>query len=245
MQWNDGQGHRDRRAWALILGPGDVARPFTGESIPGVCAAFVAGANKNGKWSSTTYQVELAEGVRLVSGHEGWDTGTFAEGLASATHREVHRWVDLANVLGVSLRAAQAFLRAWRPKAAEALDRIEADLEALDASAGPDGASVATVSFGSPVSRIRAAFWAAPVLAIKDGALVGRIRPGRPTWAEEGREVTLVWSNPQSEGAVRVLECVHSSGMHGGTYSLRCAVSEGTDLVHGFGHDLAEAELRP
>jgi hypothetical protein len=88
---------------------------------------------KNGKWSSTTYRLALADGVRTISGHEGWEQGSFREGLTKALsdHPATDQWSEIANALGVSLAETQRFLREWR---AEHLDKIEADLAALNSA---------------------------------------------------------------------------------------------------------------
>ncbi len=225
MEWSDQLGSRSRRAWLLFVKDGKVY-PFKGEGIPGVVAVRGSSYRRNGKWSHTTYRLEVAQGARHISGKEGWETGRFAEGLASATGmRAVDLWVEMANALGVTVPAAQEFLRAWRPKAAEHIDAAEAALEELDEAAeksGSDGATEAAISFGSPTNRVmRAGFWDWPVTVTLNGETVGTVSP-----SEGG------WYSPVCEGLVRIIECVRSSGYHGGSVSLRLAVPEGAEVHH-------------
>jgi hypothetical protein len=234
IEWNDRQGSRDRQAWALIVTAEGTVLPFTGEPIPGIVAVAGSDYHKDGKWSSTTYRLELAAGCRFVSGYNGWETGRFTEGLLSAVGRSepIDRWADVANALGVTLAQAQAFLRAWRPKAAAVLDEVEAALEAVDDAAPETGAAPVAISFGSPTNRsIREGFWEWPVRVLDaDGAEVGRLTPA------DG------WGSPTVTGPVRVLASEHASGMHGGYWSLRVAVPEGCTLVHGPAPEAVPAE---
>lgn len=130
--WTNKQAPRDRQAWCLLV-KGDEVIPFAGESIPGVVAVVGRDYAKDGKWSHSTFRLVLAEGVRMIAGHEGWGTGTFAEGLASALKRgPVDSWQDMADALGVSREAANRFLRGWRPPAADALDERERAVASLE-----------------------------------------------------------------------------------------------------------------
>jgi hypothetical protein len=126
-------GHRSRKPWLLLITPTNEIRLFTGAPIPGIVAIIGEDYEKNGKWSSTTYRLALADGVRTISGHEGWEQGSFREGLLKALpdHPATDRWSEIANALGVSLAETQRFLREWRPKEAEHLNKIEADLAAI------------------------------------------------------------------------------------------------------------------
>lgn len=132
ITYSDKMGSRSRSPWAIVVGPGDELELFKGKSIPGKVAVVGEDYTKAGKWSHTTYRLVLAASVRFLSGHTGWGTGTFTEGLRAATGKPTDRWHEVASALGVSLPVAQEFLRNWRPKAAEKLDQVEADLASLD-----------------------------------------------------------------------------------------------------------------
>jgi hypothetical protein len=126
FQWSDELGHRSRDPWLLLVKDGKVYR-FTGESIGGVVAVRGSDFRKNGKWSHTKYRLELAQGVRAFSGRQGWEKGTFCEGLGTLAGlgKSCDTWSEVAAALGVTRAAAEDFLRAWKPKAAESLDSAE------------------------------------------------------------------------------------------------------------------------
>ena len=215
--YSDKMGSRSRSSWAIIVGPGDELELFTGKSIPGKVAIVGEDYKKAGKWSHSTYRLVLAEGIQFISGHMGWETGTFVEGLASATGMPADRWHEVANALGVSLPVAQEFLRGWRPKAAEKLDQIEADLASLDETSST-GAVTISITYGAPTQKLREqGFWEWPVRILNgDGREVGRVSP-------EG----------EASGEVRVLKRQEASGHGGGYVSLMLAVPEGCRAKHG------------
>ncbi len=215
--YSDQLASRRRRPWALVIGPGDEIELFTGESIPGKVAVVGYDYEKKGVWSHTTYRLEVAEGVRFLSGHFGFETGTFLEGLRAATRKPTDRWHEVANALGVSLPVAQDFIRAWLPKEARRLDQVEADLASLD-EASPTGATTVSITYGSPTRAARErGFWEWPVRVLDpDGEEVGRVSP-----------------DGEASGEVRVLKRETLSGYGGGYVSLLLAVPEGCRAEHG------------
>lgn len=215
--YSDKMGSRSRSSWAIIVGPGDELELFTGKSIPGKVAIVGEDYKKAGKWSHSTYRLVLAEGIQFISGHMGWETGTFVEGLASATGMPADRWHEVANALNVSLPVLQEFLRGWRPKAAEKLDQIEEDLASLDETSD-SGATTVSISYGAPTQKLREqGFWEWPVRILnRDREEVGRVSP-------EG----------EAFGEVKVLKRQESSGYGGGYVSLMLAVPENCQAVHG------------
>lgn len=216
FEWSDKLGPRERRAW-LVLRKGDDLVAFSGESIPGLCVVVGTDYERAGKWSHTTYRLELAAGVVAIPGRDGWETGRFVEALGADT------WVSIANALGVSLPSAQRFLRAWRPKAAEALDKIERELAELDESSS-EGAEPLTLTFGSPTRRMRNdGFWTWPVTVMDGDRMIGSVSPH----PERG------WGEPVVHGDIRLLDCAQSRGYGGGSISLRVAAPSGARLVHG------------
>jgi hypothetical protein len=198
---------------------------FTGESLPGIVAVVGIDYEKAGKWSHTTYRLELAPGVRAIAGRDGWETGRFVEGLRDAVHfgRPVDRWIDVANALGVTLAEAQRFLREWRPKAAARLDEVEAALaEMVEAEDAHDGdTEIVAVSFGSPTNRLMAqGFWKWPVVIRLSGQEVGRVVP-------------VGYGDYEAHGRVKILAIERSAGYHGGYVSMRLAVPAGAEAQHG------------
>lgn len=214
--WSNQQGERNRQAWCLLI-VGDVVHRFIGDDIAKVVAVVGRYDGKDGKSSYTTFRFVLAPGVRVISGREGWSTGTFAEGLATATNRkDCDTWLEVADALGVSVASAQHFLRAWQPKAAEALDEVDAWLGEMDEIAVPPAEIV--FNFGAPTRRQReGGFWACPVLILDaDDVEIGCIAPNGDDW-----------THPVVTGPVRVLAATHASGHGGGYVSLRLIVTEG------------------
>ena len=214
--YSDGLASRRRRPWAILIGPGDEIELFTGESIPGKVAVVGCDYTQHGVWSHSTYRLEVAPGVRFLSGHFGFETGTFVEGLRTATRQPTDRWHEVANALGVSLPVAQEFLRGWLPVAAQKLDQVEADLASLD-EVSPVGAATIAITYGSPTRAARErGFWEWPVRILnEDGQEVGRVSPeGEPS------------------GQVKVLKRETSSGYGGGYVSLLLAVPEGCRAEH-------------
>lgn len=220
LEWNDGIGSRGRKAWLLLIKSGKVIR-FTGENIPGVVAIVGSDYSKNGKWSNTTYRLELAPNVRAVAGRDGWGTGTFREGLRAATGQPADRWAECANALGVTLAEAQRFLREWRPLAAEHYDQVEAALADVAAESGEDDFEEIAVSFGSPTRRAReAGFWEWPIIVEREGQEIGRISP------DKYGSYTLV------SGSIRLLDYSRSRGHGGGYVSIKIAAPAGSRAVH-------------
>lgn len=218
-KWTDKMGHRSRNAWLLLIHRDSIV-VFRGKSIPGVVAVVDTRYEKNGKWSGSEYDLELAPGVRAIPGNDGWESGSFREGLRTATGLPTSRWTELATALGVSLDSAQAWLREWRSKAAEHYDSVEVALATID-DVAPTGADEVTVSFGSPTRRSREeGFWGWPlVVSDADGATVAQLTPQQ-------------YETVGSHGPASVLECRKSSGHGGGYVSVRLAVPSGYTVEH-------------
>ena len=72
------------------------------------------------------------------------------EGLRSSVgfKTPIDTWADVANALGVSVPSAMEFLKGWRPKAAQALDDVDAQLTALDEVSTVGGEIVDTETVG-------------------------------------------------------------------------------------------------
>jgi len=224
ITWSDGIGSRSRSPFLLFV-RGDEIISFGGSDIPGVVVVRGTDYTKNGKWSHTTYRLQLADGIRHIAGRDGWETGRFAEGLASAAGcKTPDTWADTAKALGVSVPSAMEFLRSWRPKAAEKLDEVEQALAKLEEVSEQETDSViVTVSFGSPTNRdIREGYWESPK-GIPDYNAEIRLKDRSQGWNEGNIEVVGISGT--------VLSVKHSSGMHGGYYGVSVAVIPGTETV--------------
>lgn len=230
ITWNNGQGSRNRKGWMLLV-KGNAIHAFIGQNIPGVVAIRGSDHNKNGKWSSTTYRLTLAPHVVAIAGMDGWETGSFREGLGASKDRggreggdgvrtpRIDTWLNLATALRVTVPAAMKFLREWRPSAAEHFDSIDAALDQVDEAAGDQGVEEIAISFGGPTRAQRNdGFWDWPVVvyAADDTVLDSLAAPDyTPTSAR-----------------VKVLANERSGGHGGGYASLRLVVPTGCKAFH-------------
>lgn len=214
-KWTEQLGHRGRRPWCLVTHGGGVSR-FTGDSIPGILAVVGTDYRQDGKWSSTTYRLAVADGVRIVSGHMGWETGTFREGLQkSLLAPPLDRWADIASALGVSVQAVQQLIRPWLPNEAAALDRVEEQMAALARAEEAAATEAVTVSFtfGSPTrAEMAKGYWTSPKGVPGHPGVSVALRDPDAGWVDGN--VTLVGSEGQ------ILRVTHASGYHGGTVSI-------------------------
>ena len=207
--YNDGLCAAGRRPRLYLAKGGEVCK-FSGENIPGFCAITTSQYEKRGKWSNTTYQLDLVPGVRplyfLSPMH-----GTWGDNLGS--------WGEVVETLGLPVDIAQETIRAEYKTTAERLDKLEEFALAVEA----EGYETETViiSFGSPTNRaIREGYWSSP----KSGQ------------TSDGRKVVVKpvtgfdWRNPvviEPEGT-KVLSSCHSPGMHGGYYTIEVVVPTAT-----------------
>lgn len=221
IEWNDKQGNRDRDAWLILIREEDIVF-FKGENIQKICV--VIGSDKGE--SSNTYRIALAEGVKTIAGKNGWETGTFLEGLGKATaHPTPDTWAEVAKCFGTSVPAAMRFLREWKPKEAYSLDETERALEALEASEDNTDVERVVVSFGSPTNRqIREGWWNAPKEISGYEAEIRLIDP-------EDREGDWSIDNIEVVGTTgKVISVAYEKGARGGYYSVIVEVTLGTEI---------------
>lgn len=205
VNYNDGRLPGGRRP-RLYLARGGQVLKFTGENIPGHCAITMAQYEQNGKWSNTTYRIELAPGVRALE---------FLSPMHGTWGDDCPSWGAVVERLGLPIEAAQALVRAEYPSTAKRLDALEAfaaECEAADAQV-----ETVIVSFGSPTNRqMEAGYWAAPKSAVTADGRTVTVRPH----PEKG------WGEAEvlEPAGARVISSKHSPGMHGGCWSVEVAV---------------------
>jgi len=128
MTYNNGMSSRSRKPELIIFTPD---RVWMGtNSIPGVAQVVETSYNKNGKWSSSTFQVILADGVDAVSVRQDFNTGKFFTDTCMS-------WAAVAKALkieGVSPRAIEAAVREHWPKHAARFDERRNALIELEES---------------------------------------------------------------------------------------------------------------
>ena len=224
MTWSNEMGSRSREPFLLFI-KGDEVTTFVGKDILGVVVVRGTDYTKNGKWSHTTYRLQLADGICHIAGRDGWETGRFVEGLGAAVGCATpDTWANVGKALGVSVPSAMEFLRSWRPKAAAKLDEVEASLAKLEEVSKQETDSViVTVTFGSPSNRaIREGYWESPK-SIPDHVAEIRLLDPSKGWTEGNIAVVGISGT--------VLSVKHTSGMHGGYYGVSVSVIPGTETA--------------
>lgn len=216
LEWSSRPGPRMRRAWLIFTKNGKIYH-FTGESIPEIVAVLSATPIKMGKWSHTRYNLLISPSVRFLSGHTGWNTGTFREGLDDALkgYYPTTRWHEIANALNVPVDEVREFLTKFRPKEVEDLDKIEADIADLGNLAN-DFEEI-EVYIGGATRRLRAeGYWSWPIVVEVAGEVVG-------TLDIAGKEVT---------GDIRVIERTAGLGHGGGWVNFKLLAPAGARALH-------------
>lgn len=74
-KWDNGIGHRNRKAVAVLVTEDGRVHHFTGMPIEGVCSVSETGYKKNGKWSYTTFDVLHRDTTVFLSWMQDWDLG--------------------------------------------------------------------------------------------------------------------------------------------------------------------------
>lgn len=116
--FNDRDGSRGRQHRNFIC-HGGVAVAFRGSSIPG-CRVMREQYEKNGKWSHSTWECELAEGFTPLVFSQDWETGEWFNSrtwAAALTERGY-----LLDALGGDASAVERFIRTHCPRTAARLD---------------------------------------------------------------------------------------------------------------------------
>lgn len=218
FQWSD-KICSDRRRSFLLFIKGDEIISFTGNNIPSVVEVY--GGNYNDVLSCTVYLLRLANGVRVISGIDGWKTGGFVEGLGYALNRTaLHTWADVAKALGVSIPSTMKFLRIWQPREAKNLDEIEQALAELERVSKEETyftvIGIVTVSFGSQNHQaVGDEYWESPKSIPGYKAEIRLINPD-DGWIKGNIEIIGI------SGAVLLVQ--HNPGMNGGFYMVSIAV---------------------
>lgn len=112
IKCDDQLGSRGLKKVNVLIVPGQGLLKFTGESISPVAKVLLAEPSKNGKWSCTTWTIELAEGVRQEVIKQDWESS---------------EWL-LGETLGIALEGLKIlqFLQAHFPKSLKKLQDKDA-----------------------------------------------------------------------------------------------------------------------
>lgn len=107
IKWSDQLGSRDRKAGLLIRREADVYW-FAGgsdENVRVVSAVW----KKDGKWSATSYTVEVQDGAEALPVVQGFESGKWREGFCLAIGLPADgQWSAIADKLGVPVSALVA-----------------------------------------------------------------------------------------------------------------------------------------
>ncbi|MDP2689062.1 MAG: hypothetical protein Q8P48_03005 [Deltaproteobacteria bacterium] len=206
--YNDGLCPGSRRPRLYLAKGGEVVK-FVGENIPGYCAVVTAQYERCGKWSNTTYRLELVPGVRALS---------FLSPLHGCWGDDLASWGEVAENLGLPIEVAQAVIRAEYKTTAERLDKLEQFALAVEAE-GND-TEVVVISFGSPTNRaIREGYWEKPKSSQASDGRTVTVEPSKGEYGPDWYKPTVT----EPEGG-RVISSQHRPGMHGGYWSIEVAV---------------------
>ncbi len=215
--WNDGIASRSRRPACLVISSeGDIHR-FSGEHIPGVAQILSDEYEQNGKWSNTTYHCVSPAGTEIYFWRQSWDEGLFwpqsSWEEAIATLQEV--------APQAKPEAIEEIIREHWPKAAEKFDENRRIMEEMSGDGSGKPPEKVEISFGSPTNRaIRDGFWERPKSIPGYKAEIRLINPDEG-WSKDNIDVVGI--------SGKVLSVSHSSGMHGGYYSVLVVVTPGTE----------------
>lgn len=126
---SDQIGNRGRAQMRLLLVPGAGIVEFTGESIAPVCRVLSQSFEKNGKWSATTWEVELADGCQLVSYFQDFGTGEYFTSVtwSGAVAELLRQFSGGSTPADHGLTASQVewAIRAIFPRSSAAIDAAE------------------------------------------------------------------------------------------------------------------------
>jgi len=124
---NDSIGSRSIQHINVLVVRGQGLVQFKGESIPPVARVVRTEYTKNGKWSHTTWSVELADEASIVTFSQDWGIGKY---FPVATWQEAInrvREADRVAMDGVTDPMIERFIRSTFPKVAADLDKADAE----------------------------------------------------------------------------------------------------------------------
>jgi hypothetical protein len=162
---NNRQGSRDCQQVQILLVAGRGIVQFKGESIAPVCRVIGTDHTKDGKWSHTTWTVELAEDCQIISYFQNAGTGKFfySQGWDGAIVELMKRFEGGITPADHGLTRDQVVsaIRAIFPRSAAAIDAAEKSWTAAgdqlaDLLAAQEGHTAALAEAGQVVAGIEA-----------------------------------------------------------------------------------------
>ncbi len=213
ITWNNKMQSRGRKPCAIIVGADGEVSEFRATGVMGQYAVHESEHERCGKWSNSTYQITLGEGVRFYT----WipDFGTGKSFPDCQTWEDIYR--EVFSIVGLPLDKSSlvACLRAMKSGLAERVDSTEAILASL--AKNDDDVEIVTVNFGNPTNRqIDDGYWTRDEIEF-DGI---RLRKACDYWQSAMVETVQV---VEPEGA-RVLSVDRQRGHHGGYVTVKVAL---------------------
>jgi len=117
--WNNRQGNRDRKAYAVLITEDGNVHQFTGASIPGVCESIETNYEKAGKWSNWTFEVLHRDSTSFVAWMADWDLGV---PFPQPSWEAGFLWLA-TQAPGLSVDGFRSFIHRQFPQTAEKWDR--------------------------------------------------------------------------------------------------------------------------
>jgi hypothetical protein len=207
-QYNDGLLPAGRRPRLYLAKGGEVVK-FTGVNIAGFCAIATSQYEKSGKWSNTTYQLDLVPGVRPLH---------FVSPMHGVWGDNLGSWGEVAEKLGLPVDVAQTIVRNEYKDTSERLDKLEEF--ALTVEAQGNETETVVISFGSPTNRaIREGYWENPKSSQTSDGRTVTVQPSKGEYGADWSKPTVV--EPDS---AKIISSRHQPGMHGGYWTIEVAV---------------------
>lgn len=206
-EYNDGLQSCNRRP-RLYLARGKEVEKFVGQDIDGFCLIVSEIWDKNGRWSNTTYTLNLFPGVRplyfLSPMH-----GLWGEWFSS--------WGEVIEKLSLPIEVCKELVRTEYPATAKRLDHIENVY--MEAEKNDPDAELVVISFGSPSKSRMKLYWDEPKSAYDSKG--NKIEIG-PTQTPSGPD----WKNPHviSPVGAKIILSEHKPGNSGGYYAVTVSV---------------------
>jgi len=122
VKWNNGIGSRSRKSLAAIVAEDGRVFDFVGESIPGVCHSQETDYEKHGRWTNSTFSVDLKSTSTFIAWMQDWDTGY---SFPYPTWQEAYQWM-LEKAPALKMEHFRTYVLEYFPKSAARWDAAEA-----------------------------------------------------------------------------------------------------------------------
>jgi hypothetical protein len=127
--YSNGLSQRSRSSMCILYTK-NWAVEFDGSDIPNICTVGTQDHDKNGKWSSTTFQLFLASGVKISTITQDWDSGYFVT--------DINDLEIMKSRLGISCNpsAVRKFIQTFLPRTWERHQELQENIAKLEEAIG-------------------------------------------------------------------------------------------------------------